>query len=355
VQERRGRRIAERTAAEQGAAAPLDESLDPGEHDPRADERPEGDVGSGRPMRPSPDPSLGRRPGPERERERERGEYEFGPPEFRPQPGRPDDLVPRVLAAVVLGAIALLCFSLGRGWTVALVTVIAGLACSELYAGARPQGYRPAALLGILGAASFAPIAYERGTEAFPLVIGIVMVFTILWFLLGVARARPVANLGLTWLGFSYVGFLAGFAGLLLSHPDGVRLVVGVVICVVANDILAFAVGRRFGRTPLAPHISPGKTWAGAIAGFVASVVVAAVIVHQIRPWDESVANSLWLGIVLGVAAPIGDLAESMLKRDLGLKDFGGLLPGHGGFLDRFDALLFAMPFAYYLVRVLNI
>ncbi len=181
------------------------------------------------------------------------------------------------------------------------------------------------------------------------------MVFTILWFLLGVARARPVANLGLTWLGFSYVGFLAGYAGLLLAHPDGVRLMVGVVICVVANDILAFAVGRRFGRTPLAPHISPGKTWAGAIAGFVASVVVAAVIVHQIRPWDDSVANSLWLGIVLGVAAPVGDLAESMLKRDLGLKDFGGLLPGHGGFFDRFDALLFAMPFAYYLVRVLNI
>jgi phosphatidate cytidylyltransferase len=344
VQERRGRR---RGADPVAAEAPPEEPGAFAEPDPLTDERHDVDAGFGGPMRPPPDPMLARRP--------ERGEYEFGPPEFRPQPGRPDDLVPRVLAAVVLGAIALLCFSLGRGWTVALVTVVAGLACSELYAGARPQGYRPAALLGILGAASFAPIAYERGTDAFPLVIGIVMIFTLLWFLLGVARARPVANLGLTWLGFTYVGVLAGFAGLLLSHPDGVDLIVGVVLCVVANDIVAFAVGRRLGRTPLAPHISPGKTWAGAIAGFVASVVVSAVIVHQISPWDESVANSLWLGIILGVAAPVGDLTESMLKRDLGLKDFGGLLPGHGGFLDRFDALLFAMPFAYYLVRVLNI
>jgi phosphatidate cytidylyltransferase len=347
VQERRGRgRVAPRLPvpdeAEAAAAAAV---ADP---DPRADERHDVDAGFGGPLRPPMEPGTGTGRRADRD-------YDFGPPEFRPQPSRPDDLVPRVIAAVVLAAIALLCFSLGRGWTVALVTVIAGLSCSELYAGARPQGYRPAALLGILGAASFAPIAYERGTDAFPLVIAIVLVFTLLWFLLGVARARPVANLGLTWLGFSYVGFLAGFAGLLLSHPDGVRLMVGVVLCVVANDIVAFGVGRRFGRTPLAPHISPGKTWAGAIAGFVASVLVAAIIVHQFRPWDESIANSLWLGIVLGVAAPVGDLVESMLKRDLGLKDFGGLLPGHGGFLDRFDALLFAMPFAYYLVRVLNI
>jgi phosphatidate cytidylyltransferase len=261
----------------------------------------------------------------------------------------------RIVAGIVMGAIALLCFSLGRGWTAALVTVIVGLACSELYAGARPQGYRPATLLGILGAASLAPIAYERGEQAFPLVIALVLVFTMLWFLTGAVRARPVANLGLTLLGFSYVGFLGGYAGLLLTHPDGTDLVLGVVLCVVASDIAAYAVGRRFGRTPLAPHISPGKTWAGAIAGFVASVVVAAVVVHQISPWDDSVANSIWLGIVIGLAAPIGDLCESMLKRDLGLKDFGGLLPGHGGFLDRFDSVLFAMPFAYYLVRVLNV
>ncbi len=285
-----------------------------------------------------------------------RAEPDFGPPEMFNEPSRPDDLVVRIVVGVAMGIVALLAFNLGRGWVAALASVIGALATAELYAGSRSQGYRPAALLGMIGAAAMPAIAFKRGPEAFPLVIGIIIVFTMLWYLTGAVRARPVANLGMTYLGFGYIGMLAGFVGLLLGRSvDGVGLVIGVALCVVVNDIAAYLVGSHIGHQRLAPHISPNKTWAGFFAGVAGSIAVAVLGVHEIAPWDTSRVHCLWLGLVVGLAAPIGDLAESMIKRDLGIKDFGGLLPGHGGVFDRFDGLLFSMPFAYYLTIVLDI
>ena len=107
------------------------------------------------------------------------------------------------------------------------------------------------------------------------------------------------------------------------------------------------------GRHPLAPNISPNKTWEGLVGGAVFSILVSAVVVGDIHPWTP--ANAALLGVVVAVVAPIGDLCESLLKRDLRLKDMGTLLPGHGGVLDRVDALLFVLPATYYLVRALNI
>jgi phosphatidate cytidylyltransferase len=117
---------------------------------------------------------------------------------------------------------------------------------------------------------------------------------------------------------------------------------------------VGYVIGSQFGKTRLAPAISPNKTVEGLIGGMAASIVVALVVVNRITPWNE-LTDALALGITVAIMAPLGDLCESMLKRDLGVKDFGTLLPGHGGILDRFDAILFCLPAVYYLARALTI
>ena len=118
-------------------------------------------------------------------------------------------------------------------------------------------------------------------------------------------------------------------------------------------DVFGFFFGSQFGRSRIAPNVSPNKSVEGTVAGILASIVLGALIVGRITPW--STWHGFLLGLFVGFAALFGDLSESMLKRDLGLKDFGTLLPGHGGVLDRFDALLFCLPVAYYLAVYLKI
>jgi phosphatidate cytidylyltransferase len=186
------------------------------------------------------------------------------------------------------------------------------------------------------------------------LVITLYMIASLLWYLFGAVRARPVGNVAATLLGFLYVGFLGSFAALLLKYPlnHGIGLLVGAVIATAAYDVGALFAGRWAGRTPLAPDISPGKTVEGMVGASFAALVACIVVVGNIHPWTTT--RAFWLAIVVAGAAPLGDLCESMLKRDLGIKDMGSLLPGHGGVLDRIDALLFVVPATFYLVRLLN-
>jgi phosphatidate cytidylyltransferase len=137
------------------------------------------------------------------------------------------------------------------------------------------------------------------------------------------------------------------------QHEHGMGLFLGAIIATVAYDVGGFAIGSRAGRTPLAPEISPNKTWEGLIGGMVAAFLASLVIVTQIAPWTLSKAFAL--GLVAAVAAPLGDLSESMIKRDLGVKDMGSILPAHGGVLDRIDAMLFVIPATYYLAKLLKI
>jgi phosphatidate cytidylyltransferase len=150
------------------------------------------------------------------------------------------------------------------------------------------------------------------------------------------------------------VGVLGSFAALLLKFPldHGIGLLLGAVIATAAYDIGAFFAGRWAGHTPLAPDISPGKTVEGLVGACFATLAVCLILVSHIGPWN--VKRAFLLAVVTMVAAPLGDLCESMLKRDLGIKDMGTILPGHGGILDRIDALLFVVPATYYLVRVLK-
>ncbi|MET0627383.1 MAG: phosphatidate cytidylyltransferase [Acidimicrobiia bacterium] len=272
-------------------------------------------------------------------------------------PARPerDDITTRVITGVVLAAVALLCFALGRAATAVLVTVIVTAAAFELYEGLRRAGFQPATLIGLLGCVSIVGVAYNYGERAFALVTALVVVFSLLWYLAKVVNARPMVNVAVTLLGYSYIGVLGGFAGLMLVAPNGVGILIGLVLCAIAYDVAGFFVGSRMGRRRLAPEWSPNKTMEGLYAGMGAAVLVGVIVsIIGITPWN-SFSDGLLLGIVVAIFAPLGDLCESMLKRDLGLKDFGTMLPGHGGVLDRFDAILFCLPAVYYLVLALGL
>jgi phosphatidate cytidylyltransferase len=279
--------------------------------------------------------------------------------EEEPAPAEPDhappDLITRVLTAVAIAVVALIVLRLGRLPTTLMVAVIVGVAAFELYEAFRRAGYHPATVLGLLGCVSIVPIAYSNGLDAFPLVIVLVTVFTLLWYMAEVVSARPIVNIGITLFTFVYIGVFGAFAGLLLAAPDGIGFILGLAICAIGYDVAGYFIGSQFGRSRMSPRLSPNKTWEGLLGGMVASIILGGILGQVLAPWDGKISHGLALGIVVAIAAPIGDLCESMVKRDLGLKDLGSILPGHGGVLDRFDAMLFCLPAVYYLAIQLDI
>jgi phosphatidate cytidylyltransferase len=242
--------------------------------------------------------------------------------------------------------------------TLVLATVVVTLAAAECYAALRRSGRRPATFLGLVGTVAVMVAAYAKGVAALPLVLVLVVVTAMLWYLVGADRGSPVEGVASTVLGFTWIGVLGSFAALMLApsqYPQrhGVAFMLGAVVAAIGADVGALAVGSWIGRHPLAPQVSPNKTWEGLVGGAVLAVGLSAGVTGMVHPWTPSKAAVL--GIVAAVVAPLGDLAESMFKRDLGLKDMGSMLPGHGGVLDRVDGVLFVLPATYYLVRVLHL
>ncbi len=268
-------------------------------------------------------------------------------------------LGPAIATGVLLCAVAIVCFWLSSVLTLVLLCVLMVLAAGEFFGAMRLVGYQPATLVGLVASVGLPVAVYWRGAEAYPLAIGLVIMAALCWHLVGVTAERPVPNVAVTLFGVGYVAVLGSFGALMLTYDKGTGLLFGAVVGTVAYDIGAWAVGRMFGRTRLS-KASPNKTVEGLIGGVVLAVVASAVVlgVGRIDPWGDnpgSVSHALVLGIVVAVAATLGDLSESMIKRDLGIKDMGNLLPGHGGVLDRFDGLLFAMPATWGLALLIDV
>jgi phosphatidate cytidylyltransferase len=254
-----------------------------------------------------------------------------------------------------MAIVALAAFALGAAATVVLVTVVLVLAAAEFYNAVRRSGYHPATLLGLTAVGCLTPAAYWRGEQAIPLVLFLAVVFGLLWYLTSPGD-RAVSGLASTLLGVGWVGVLGSFAALILKAPDGVSFLLLAVVGTVAYDIGAYAVGRSAGRQPLS-NASPNKTVEGLVGGCliaIVAVVVAAGFAGLADSAFDGFGKPLILGIVIAVVAPLGDLSESLIKRDLGIKDMGSVLPGHGGLLDRFDALMFVLPATYYTLRVFD-
>ncbi|HCV35555.1 MAG TPA: hypothetical protein DF783_01410 [Acidimicrobiaceae bacterium] len=273
--------------------------------------------------------------------------------------GRSDarDMPMAIITAVALGALALIAFKLGNDATLALATLVLTLGAAEFYLAVRRAGYQPASLLGIVAVAALSLGAYWRFEAAIPLVLGLTVLFSLLWYLTGVDRDAPMLNVSVTMFGVLYIGLLGSYAGLMLSDPNGVGMLLAAVLVTVGYDTGGLLVGKMVGRTPLAA-VSPNKTMEGLIGGMGIAFAVAVLVVGRIAPMGQApgdLGSAFVLGVVAALAAPLGDLCESMIKRDLGIKDMGTVLPGHGGFLDRFDALLFVLPATYYTARLLDL
>jgi phosphatidate cytidylyltransferase len=244
-------------------------------------------------------------------------------------------------------------FNIGPAAAMILVTVVIGLAVAELYAVQRQAGYEPVTLAGITASVGLVVGAYHYGTAAIPTVLFLATAVCLLWYLVGAAHESPVMNVGVTLLGVLWVGLFGSFAGLMLSvGDDGLGILLAAILGTVGYDVGGLFIGKNAGRQPLSAA-SPNKTVEGLIGGCVTAVVVVVVLsaVVGLGPID-SFGEGLLVGLVVAVIAPLGDLSESLVKRDLGVKDMGSILPGHGGMLDRFDALLFVLPAVWLLATL---
>ena len=262
-------------------------------------------------------------------------------------------------SGLLLGVATLLCAHFGSLSSMVIITVVILFAGAEGFAAFRTAKYHPATLLGLVAILSLMIETYNKGVSAQPLVLVMLVAASFVWYLARVEpAAEPVAGIVSTVFVVSWVGGFGSFAALLLNptlfpHRHGVAFLLAAVITTAAADVASLLVGSAFGRHPLAPSISPNKSWEGFLGGAVASVLVAVIVVHFIHPW--TISKALVLGIVVAVVAPIGDLSQSMIKRHLGVKDMGRLMPGHGGILDRVDGLLFVLPATYFVVKALHL
>jgi phosphatidate cytidylyltransferase len=253
--------------------------------------------------------------------------------------------VSRVVVVALLLPLILLAIWAGGWWVVGLAALAGVLALHEFYGMTR--ALRPVVLAGYAGTLA-ALVGAEWGPEW--ALAGFLSTFGFAFVFKGLAGVQPtMLSIAATVLGGAWIGLGLAHMILIREIPEhGTLAAFTVLLAVFASDTAAYVAGRLIGRHKLAPRTSPGKTWEGLAAGTIAAVLVPFFALYEEGFLD--VTQSLVLGGAIAVAAPMGDLFESALKRDAGLKDTGRLLLGHGGMLDRLDALLFTAVVSYYLL-----
>lgn len=243
----------------------------------------------------------------------------------------------------------------------AIVVLVTGLASIEFFDKVTEKGYRPASVVGIVMSVS-APLAvYWVGDVGLPLVMAFAFIAAGATFVGATGlNSNPLPNMAITSLGMMWIGMTGSYGALLAGASNtpflphiGTDTLLMVAVGVVANDVGALFVGSAAGSTPLRAWISPNKTTEGLMGGTVATFLAMWVVGLQSDTWND-ISEIVVLAIAVAVLAPLGDLFESMLKRNLEVKDFGSLIKGHGGVLDRFDGFLFVLPAAYYLLLALE-
>lgn len=262
----------------------------------------------------------------------------------------PSDLTLRIVTGLVLVAVLIGALVLGEVWTWLFVLGATIVALGEFYATVRRQGFAPISLFGLLGGLGAFVAAYlaEGNTPlAIAGAIGLTLVATTFWYAV-VPRRNPLANASLTVFGMAWVAGLMAFAVPIIMSPRYQELIIGLALVTGLFDVGSYFAGRAIGRTKMAKVLSPKKTVEGLLGG-VAVAMAAGAGLSYIEWFGFELREGLWLGAVVAVAAPLGDLAESMLKRALNTKDMGAILPGHGGLLDRIDSFIFSVPACYAL------
>lgn len=260
------------------------------------------------------------------------------------------DLPAAIGVGMVLGALIIGTALVWKPSFVLLVTAVITIGAFELATALRAGRINAPLVPVMVGAVALVPLAYYGGSAALILGHALICLTILVWRALdGPAQAaRDIAGgVFIT----TYVPFLAGFTALMLAEPDGGHRIIVFALVGTMSDIGGYAVGVLAGKHPMAPSISPKKSWEGFAGSVLTCMLAGAISVPLLLggPW--------WAGALLGVPvaffATVGDLAESTLKRDLGIKDMGSLLPGHGGVMDRLDSLLVTAPVVWILLGLL--
>lgn len=267
--------------------------------------------------------------------------------------GRP--LWKAIVIGLLLGGIFLASLLVVVEVFVLFLTVLVIFAVLELAGALREKGRLRARWPLVSLAAPIIPISFAFGAEGqlwslFGAMVVAVVIRGIRSLLDPPARSSTLPDMGIAIMVLAYVPFLASFAAVIASREVGVWWVLAGVIVVVSVDVAAYATGLSLGRTPLAPKISPKKTWEG-FAGSLIAAVIAGLLTGLFL-----LDQQWWVGVILGLvllgSATLGDLVESLIKRDLQIKDISSWLPGHGGFLDRLDSMLPSMAMLYVMFQI---
>jgi phosphatidate cytidylyltransferase len=273
------------------------------------------------------------------------------------------ELTRRILFAVVAAPASVAIIYFGD-WALAIVlAVLAALAAWELFRMARETGALPLEPAGI-GLAALLPIAvHAQRLGIYTLSMTAIVTMVLLLFASTIwlrgPTGKPLSSVAITAFGVLYAGLFSYIYALryhdyAVGAASGTALVFLPVLLTWTTDVGAYAFGRTFGRKKLIPSISPGKTVEGAVGGLGLAIVICLLYVRFIlMPYAQlglTIQGAVLFAIVISVAAQTGDLAESLLKREAGVKDSSRIIPGHGGILDRFDSLLFVMPVAFLLL-----
>ncbi|GGL86513.1 MULTISPECIES: phosphatidate cytidylyltransferase [Micromonospora] len=331
---------------------PLPAGADP---PPRPDDRPTAQFAPIR-VEPGPEvesgpPELPNRPPGRREPGRRRASAERPATQQLPPSRAGRNLPAAIGVGLGLGAAVLVPLFLWIPGFIAVLATAVGIGIWEMTRAVGRTDARPPLVPLLAGGVLTVGMAWWAGPDALVLGLLVTMLGTTIWRL-GDGLANLRRDLVPALLIAVYVPFLAGFAALLAgAEGDGNWRVLVTVVAVVLSDTGGYAAGVSFGRRPMAPSISPKKSWegfAGSVAAAAAGSALLIWLLFDVAPWWGAL-----FGVAVSGAAVLGDLAESMIKRDLGIKDMSNLLPGHGGLMDRLDSILFAVPTAYVILAVL--
>jgi len=269
----------------------------------------------------------------------------------RPAPARAGRDLPIAIAVGLglLGLVAVSLFFRKEGFIVlALLFCAAGL--WELAQALTRRGIHIPLLPLLVGTAGILVSSYTGGPEALLVAFMLTAGGVVVWRVLDGGGAEALRDAAAATFAAAYIPFMAGFVMLMLAQPGGDRRVALFVLLAVASDTGGYTAGVLAGRHPLAPSVSPKKTWEGLAGSLLLASTVGAV--GMVLAFDANPLIGIALGLASVLTATLGDLAESLIKRDLELKDMGSLLPGHGGVLDRIDSLLLTAPLVYLVLLV---
>ena len=266
-------------------------------------------------------------------------------------------IIPR-LAVILLGVPCLFMITLRGGvFFLLLVDLIIFLGLREFYILMKAKGYQPFEALGYFCSLAISSYAWRQGV-AVPLILTASLLLIMIREVFRREMSRSLGHMAVTVFGIMYIGWLGSHLVMLRQLPStagvediiGARLVFLAALLTWSTDTAAYLVGVSLGRHKLMPRISPNKTIEGGIGGLLGAALAGWICTRTFTPFLTPLAGVL-LGLVVGFVAQLGDLVESLIKRDVGIKDSAELIPGHGGILDRFDSLLFTVPVLYYYFR----